>query len=121
MKWMYLIVILIVGGVLAYYMFFAEKALPGTPMATAEAFMKAVLKDDIAQARSLCKSGAVSSLDPVIQTIKRINPDKLSINYKNMSTKPPLEGIMITFRGNMIPMQMVKEGDTWKIVNISIN
>ena len=120
-KWVYLIVIVVVGGFLAYYMFFTEKSLPGTPMATAEEFMKAVLKNDIERAKSLCIPDALSNVDSIIDRIRSVNPDKLGIKYSNMNSRPPKRGVLVSFTGNMIPMEMLKEGETWKIANISIN
>jgi hypothetical protein len=120
-KWIYLIVVLIVGCMAVYYLLVAEKSLPGTPMATAEAFMKHALKNDMEKAKLLCRSGAQGSVESVISRIRAAKPDKLAINYNRMSANPPLEGIMITFPGALIAMEMIKENDAWKITNITIN
>jgi hypothetical protein len=121
MKWIYLIVILIVGIMAVYYLFIAEKSLPGIPMATAEAFMKHALKNEVEKAKSLCQPGARGSAESVIARIQSAKPDKLTINYNNMAADPPLQGIMVTFPGAMIAMEMKKENETWMIVNITMN
>jgi len=121
MKWIYMIVILIVGGVLVYYLFIARQAEPGTPTATAQAFMKAAMKNDIEQVKSLCQSGAQGSMDSIVSRIQSAKPDSLTIKYSNMNSKPPLRGILITFPGAMIAMEMLEENGAWKIANITIN
>lgn len=121
LKWVYMIIVIIVACMAIYYLLIAEKALPGTPMATAEAFMKHALKNDAEKAKSLCQPGAQGSVEPVISRIRAAKPDKLAINYNRMSANPPLEGIMITFPGALIAMEMIKENDAWKITNITIN
>jgi len=121
MKWIYMIVVLIVAGTLVYYLFIGKQSAPGTPTATAEAFVNAVLKDDIDRAKGFCNQSALSDADRVMERIKAINPDRLGITYKNMSAKPPYRGVMVTFRGNMIPMQLLKEGEIWKIANMSMD
>jgi hypothetical protein len=120
-KWVYMIVIVFIGVVMYYYLFVAEKAQPGTPGATATAFMKAILKDDLARARSFCGQSALNDAERVIERVKAVNPDPLGITYKTMVAKPPYKGVLVSFQGNMVPMEMVKEGEGWKIANISIN
>ena len=121
MKWIYMIVILIIGGMLVYYLFIAREAEPGTPKATAQDFMKAALKNDLEKAKSLCKPEAQNGLEPIFQRIQAAKPDPLAIQYSNMNAKPPYRGILVSFLGVMIPIEMIQEGDAWKIANISIN
>lgn len=121
LKWIYLIIIVIIGISAVYYLFIADKSLPGTPMATAEAFMKHALKNEVEKAKSLCQPGVHGSAESIIARIQTAKPDKLTINYKNMRANPPFKGIMVTFPGAMIAMEMKKENETWKIVNITVN
>jgi len=120
MKWVYMIVILFVGGMLVYYLFIGNQASPGSPKATAEDFVKASLNNDLESAKNLCTSGAQGSIDPIFQRIRDAKPDKMTIQYKNMRTDPPRRGIMVNFPGAIIAMEMLEEGGIWKIANITI-
>lgn len=121
MKWIYMIVILFVGGMLVYYLFIAREAEPGTAMATAQAFMKAAMNNDMEAAKNLCQPGTQSSVEPIISRIQSAKPEKLTIKYSNMNAKPPYRGVLVTFPGAMISMEMLEENGTWKIANITMD
>ena len=121
MKWVYLIVIVIVGGTVAYYLFIGRQASPGTATATAQAFMKAAMNNDMETARNLCQPGIWGAAEPIISRIQGAKPDKLTIKYSNMNAKPPFRGVLVTFPGAMIAMEMLEENNVWKIAHITIN
>jgi hypothetical protein len=121
MKWIYMIVILIIGGMLVYYLFIVRQATPGSPRATAEDFVKASLNNDLQSAKNLCIAGAQGGIEPIFQRIRDAKPDKMTIQYNNMRTDPPRRGITVNFPGAMIAIEMIQESEVWKIVNITIN
>jgi len=121
LKWVYMLVILIVAGALVYYLFIDTAAKPGTPKATAQAFMKAMMKNDLEAAKNLCDPSAQSGLQSILDRVQTVKPESLEIKYTNMNAMPPKKGVIINFRGNVISTEMLQEGEIWKIVAISTN
>ena len=121
LKWVYLIIVLILGGMLYYNLVLNKSAPPNTPQATAQDLMNAILKNDLTTAKSLFIPDALGNLDSVIKRVQSLNPDPISIQYNKMNAKPPNQGILVVFTGNMIAIELVKENGKWKIVNIGLN
>jgi hypothetical protein len=109
----------IIGGWLAHAMFM-KKSPEGTPHATAEAFVKAAKDNDMAAVRSLCISSAADKAERAAGRIHALSPNLYSFSFKAMQADHPRRGLMATFSGQVLGIEMIKEGDQWKIVEISI-
>ncbi|MBN1868286.1 hypothetical protein JW916_13455 [Candidatus Sumerlaeota bacterium] len=120
MKWVYLIVVLVVGGWLAYALFM-RPAPAGTPHATAEAYVKAAVANDMAAVDALCLPQAQSEARGVAQTLRALAGGTSMLSFSAMRTDPPRTGLSSLVQGRMLGIEMVKEGETWKIIEVSLS
>ena len=119
MKWAYLIVILIVGGGVYYWLSMRE-APTGTISATAEAFVKAALANDAQKVRALCVAQGVSSAEDVAAKIRASGAIAVNFGFQAMEVDPPRRGLTAMFSGRVLSLEMVQEGTTWKIIQASV-
>ena len=120
MKWAYLIVILIVAGGV-YYGLFMREAPTGTTSATAEAFVKAALANDAQKVRALCTAQGASSAEAAAEKVRMSGAGALSFSFQAMEVDPPRSGLTALFSGKLLSLEMVQEGDAWKIVEASVS
>jgi hypothetical protein len=119
MKWMYLIIVLMVGAMLIYGLFFMP-APKGTLHSTAEAFVAAALKGNMEQVRSLCTSDCVASAEELARQIQAAKPHPRSFGFQPSLAQPPHRALTGMFQGRPITLEMIKQGEEWKIAAIGM-
>ena len=120
MKYIMLIVVLIVGGTVAYQLFLA-KPPAGTPNATAKDFVDAALKNDLDAARALSVSAAAGQAERVAAQIHAAQPDPMSVRFRPMRAESPRKGLTAMFSGQILAIELIKEGEEWKIVMVGLS
>lgn len=119
MKWVYLIIIILLGFML-YYGLFLKPAPKGTLHSTAEAFVKASLAGDMARVRELCTEECAASAERLAKNIHAVQPDPNSFQFGPSIAKEPRKALTGMFQGSPITFEMIKEGNEWKIVAIGM-
>ncbi|KPL07459.1 hypothetical protein AMJ85_09500 [candidate division BRC1 bacterium SM23_51] len=120
MKWFILIVTLIVGGVVLYYVYRGSKPKPGTPDATAEAYVKAANNGDEATIRSLCTAAAVQDALRLAPEVRQMTQGQVA-RLQVMKADPPRRGLCVMARGRLLGIQLIQENGRWKIVEIGLS
>jgi hypothetical protein len=119
MKWIYLIIIILVGCML-YYGLFLKPAPKGTLHSTAEAFVAASLSGDMARVRELCTEECAASAEQLAKRIHAAQPDPNSFSLSPSVAKEPRKALTGMFQGSPITFEMIKQGNEWKIVAIGM-
>jgi hypothetical protein len=119
MKWGYLIIVLMVGGMLVYGLFFMP-APKGTLHSTAEAFVAASLSGNMEQVRNLCTRECVASAEDLAKQIHAARPHPRSFGFQPSRATEPRKALTGMFQGQPITLEMIKQGDEWKIVAIGM-
>ena len=120
MKWFSLVIVVMVGAVIVWTMFYRGSP-EGTPYAVAEAYTEAALAGDEEKIKSLCTESAAATALQVARQIRQADPDPMSIAFKRMSADPPRTGLMWMFRGRMLGIELLKENEDWKIVHTGLS
>ncbi|MCX7044396.1 MAG: hypothetical protein NTX50_02780 [Candidatus Sumerlaeota bacterium] len=119
MKWFILIVTLIAGAGM-FYMFIYSEPAAGTPMATAQAYVSAAGKKDEAAVQALCALEGVDSAKKVAEALRGLHVENFLLSFKLMEAEPPRKGFMAYFQSHMLGIEMIRDGETWKIVRVSL-
>ena len=120
MKFVMLIVVLMVGGFLAYKLFLGSPP-EGSPNATADAYLKASLANDTEKIKSLCEASAVdAALQTAIQLRGAVS-GTMGLTFQNMKTSVPGadEARMVLIQGRMLGIEMKHDpgsSGAWKIL-----
>lgn len=120
MKWFILIITLIVGGGVLYYIYHGSKPKPGTPHATAEAYVKAAISGDEATIRSLCTAAAVQEALRLAPQVRGMAEGQV-MQLQAMKADPPRRGLCTMARGRLLGIQLIEESGQWKIVEIGLS
>jgi len=121
MKWVSLIVTLMVGVVVFYYVYFGRKPTPGTPHATVQAYIDAARKGDEAAIRALCTGAAVADAVRVTPQVRAMMGGGGPVGLQKMKADPPRQGLCALVGGKVLGIQLVQENGQWKIVEIGIS
>jgi len=121
MKWFYLVVILVIGGVLYYYMFREPELQTDSPQGTASAFVHAALNGDTDMVRGLCQPAAMDSAETIAQEIQASSPDPRSFKWRDTpASDPTYSGVTALFEGRVITLEMVEEAGEYRIAQIDL-
>jgi len=121
MKWFLLIVTLIVGGCLAYYLFFPRQpAVPTTPREVARAYVEAARKGDEAKIRSLCTAAAADEAVRLAPEVRAMVA-KGTFGFQAMKADPPRKGLCLVAGGRLLGLQLVEVDGRWKIEQIGLS
>lgn len=115
-----LIVTLIVGGVLLYYVYRGGKPKAGTPQAVAYAYVKAAIAGDEAAIRSLCSPSAADEAVRLAPQVKAMAQGR-ALMLQPMKADPPRRGLCAMASGRLLGIQLEQQNGQWKIVEIGLS
>jgi hypothetical protein len=123
MKRLLVIVVLVVGGVLAYRHYLgAQAAAAASPEATAEAYMKAAISNDGGKIRSLCADGAAdAALEAAARLRGILSAVPSGIAFQTMPANPPAQVALATMAAERkIGFELARSGNGWKILKVEV-
>ena len=121
MKWLYLLIILVIGGALAYFAYRKPELRTDTPTGTAKTYVHAALEGDYDQVRSLCQPQAVASAEKIAQDILAAAPDPRSFKWRETAAREPsLTAVTALFEGRVLTLEMVQEEGEYRIAFIDV-
>jgi hypothetical protein len=121
MKWFSLIVTLMVGAVVFYYVYFGRKPTPGTPHATVQAYIDAAKKGDVAAIRALCTGAAAADGVRLAPQVRAMMSGGVPVSLEKMKADPPRQGLCALVGGKVLGIQLIQEGGLWRIVEIGMS
>ena len=122
MKWVYLIVVLILGG-LAYYYFAGDSggSAPTSPRGAANAFVESALAGNMEGVRALCESSVAERAVRIAGEINAAAPDPRSFKWKNTAAmKPGVKALTCFFQGRVFTMELTQSGEQYQIVRLEL-
>ena len=119
MKWIYLIVLLIVGAMVVYGLFFMPAA-KGTPMRTAGMFVDAANAGDMVRVRALCTQGCMASGEDLARRIQASGKHRTSFRFRNAQSGRTGKAVTGMFQGRPLTFEMVMKDGDYKIAAIGM-
>ncbi len=113
MKWFWLIVVLIIGGVLYYNSTKPKDTRPTTLQGTANAFMSAALSGDIEGAKALATPEFAGQVEAIAQRIKSAGASTGFQWRPSNSDTPGHEALTTLYQGQPLTIEMVKDGEKY--------
>lgn len=123
MKWVYLIIVLIVGGALYYLTTRNPEARADTPRGAANLYISAALSGNQDQVRSMCAPSVVDNAQRIAGQIGGANPKPDPRSFKWQATAahdPSVTALTALFQGRVLTIELKQENGDYKIVAIDL-
>ena len=121
MKWVSLIVTLMVGAVVLYYIYYGRKPTPGTPHAVVQSYIDAAKKGDEKAIRSLCTAAAADDAVRLAPQVRALMAKVGQVGLQAMKADPPRQGLTALAGSRVLTFQLSPDGSTWKICEIGVS